>query len=72
MDQEFGHSAAYFGQAVVDHSTGMPTQRSIRVKKRCFIIAGSSASQPNFQPAGRTMTVIVDRNFPVIRAILET
>ena len=67
MDQEFGHSAVDFGQAAVDQSTRMPTQGSTRVKKWSFNTAGSSASQPNFRPAGRTMAVLMDRIFSKIR-----
>ena len=72
MDQDFGHPAVDFGQAAVDQSTRMPTQRSTRIKMCSFKTAGSLASQLNTRPAGRTMAVIVDRIFPVIRVILET
>ena len=52
MDQEFGHLAVDFGQAAVDQSTGIPTQRSIRVKKRSTNTARNSASQLNFRSTG--------------------
>ena len=72
MDQEFSHPAVYFGQAAVNQSTGMPTQRSTRIKKRSFITAESLASQPNFRLAGQTMAATVDRIFSVIHVNLET
>jgi len=71
MDQKFGNPAVDFSQAVVDQSTEMPTQRSTWVKKWNANIARSSASQPNFQPAGQTMAVVLDRIFQEIRVILE-
>ena len=61
MDQEFGHPALNFGQAAMDQSIGMPTQKSTRVKKQSFNTAESSANQPNLRPAGRTMAALVDR-----------
>ena len=72
MDQEFGHPAVYFDQAAVDQSTGMPTQRSTRVKKWSTNTVRRSASQLNFWPASRTMAVLMDKIFPEIRKILDT
>ena len=72
MNQEFDNPVVDFGTAVVDQSTGMPTQRSTQVKNRSANTTRRSTSQPNFRPASQTMAVLKDRIFSEIHVILES